>query len=117
MEFRIWIETRLGERVLERELVAPVERTAAGIGPEEIGLSQEEARPCSVRCRLALSRRRPMHGEPLTGDAFSGGESSALRIDEPAVCERFSVQLECPAAAISAAGVEAEKNHVTADRW
>lgn len=42
MEFLIWVETRLAGRTLERELVAQVERT--GIGPEEIGLSLEEAK-------------------------------------------------------------------------
>ncbi len=44
MEFRIWVETRLGGRILERQLVAQVEREAAGIGPEEIGLSLKEGK-------------------------------------------------------------------------
>jgi hypothetical protein len=44
MEFRIWVETRLDERILERELVSRVERPACGIGPEEIGLSLEEGK-------------------------------------------------------------------------
>jgi hypothetical protein len=35
VEFRVWVETRLGDRILERELVAQVQQTAAGIGPEE----------------------------------------------------------------------------------
>jgi hypothetical protein len=53
--------------VLERELVAQVERTAAGIGPEEIGLSQEEGKkvlrsgagshyPDAGRCRGSRSQ-------------------------------------------------------------
>jgi hypothetical protein len=41
MEFRIWVEARLAGRVLERQLVAQVEREASGIGPEEIGLNLE----------------------------------------------------------------------------
>ena len=41
MEFRIWVEARLADRVLERQLVAQVEREASGIGPEEIGLNLE----------------------------------------------------------------------------
>jgi hypothetical protein len=44
MEFRIWVETRLDDRILERELVSRVERPACGIGPEEIGLSLEEGK-------------------------------------------------------------------------
>ena len=44
MEFRIWVETRLDGRILERELVSNVERTASGIGLEEIGLDLEEGK-------------------------------------------------------------------------
>jgi hypothetical protein len=44
MEFRIWVETRLDDRILERELVSRVERPACGIGPEEIGLTLEEGK-------------------------------------------------------------------------
>jgi hypothetical protein len=39
MEFRIWVETPLYNRILQRELVSRVERPVCGIGPEEIGLS------------------------------------------------------------------------------
>lgn len=42
MEFRIWVETRLASRMLERKLVAQVERPT--ITPEEIGLSLEEGK-------------------------------------------------------------------------
>ena len=44
MEFRILVETRLDDRILERELVSRVERSACGIGPEEIGLTLEEGK-------------------------------------------------------------------------
>jgi hypothetical protein len=44
MEFRIWVETRLDGRMLERELVSSVERPASGIGLEEIGLKLEEGK-------------------------------------------------------------------------
>ena len=44
MEFRIWVETRLDDRILEREMVSRMERPACGIGPEEIGLSLEEGK-------------------------------------------------------------------------
>ena len=44
MEFRIWVETSLDDRILERELVSRLERSACGIGPEEIGLSLEEGK-------------------------------------------------------------------------
>ena len=44
MEFRIWVETRLDGRMLERELVSSVERAASGIGLEEIGLKLEEGK-------------------------------------------------------------------------
>lgn len=42
MEFRIWVETRLAGRILDRQLAAQVER--ATIAPEEIGLSLEEGK-------------------------------------------------------------------------
>ena len=41
MEFRIWIEVRLAGRVLDRRLVAQVEREITRIGPEAIGLTLE----------------------------------------------------------------------------
>jgi hypothetical protein len=44
MEFRIWVETRLAGRVLERELVSSVERPASAIGAEEIGLTLDEGK-------------------------------------------------------------------------
>ena len=44
MEFRIWVETRLGGRILERQIVAQVKRQASAIGPEEIGLTLEEGK-------------------------------------------------------------------------
>jgi hypothetical protein len=44
MEFRIWVETRLAGRILERHNVATVERTASNIAPEKIGLSLEEGK-------------------------------------------------------------------------
>src|SRR5450631_1875306 len=44
MEFRIWIETRLDDRILERELVSRVERPACGVVPEEIGLTLDEGK-------------------------------------------------------------------------
>ena len=44
MEFRIWVETRVDGRMLERELVSSVERPASGIGLEEIGLDLEEGK-------------------------------------------------------------------------
>ena len=44
MEFRIWFETRLDGRILERELISSVERPASGIGPEEIGLELVEGK-------------------------------------------------------------------------
>jgi hypothetical protein len=44
MEFRIWVEVRLAGRVLDRRVVAQVEREATGIGPEEIGLTLEEGK-------------------------------------------------------------------------
>jgi hypothetical protein len=34
MEFRIWVETRLDGRILERELVSSVERPASGTAPK-----------------------------------------------------------------------------------
>jgi hypothetical protein len=44
MEFQIWVEVHLAGRVLDRQLVAQVDREATGIGPEEIGLTLEEGK-------------------------------------------------------------------------
>ena len=54
MEFRIWVETRLDDRILERELVSRVERPASGIGPEEIGLTLEEGKAVLRRVRARI---------------------------------------------------------------
>ena len=76
MEFRIWVETRLAGRVLERELVAKVERAATGIGPEEIGLSLEEgktvlrqvqARIIQMQVEALGARCRPKGSKLLDG--------------------------------------------------
>ena len=52
MEFRVWVETRLDGRILERHLVAQVERPT--IAPEEIGMSLEEGKSvlCQVQARM-----------------------------------------------------------------
>lgn len=42
MEFRIWVETRLAGQIIERQLVAQVERPT--VAPEEIGLSLDEGK-------------------------------------------------------------------------
>jgi hypothetical protein len=42
MEFRIWVEPRLTGRLLDRQIVAQVDRAYAG--PEEIGLTLEEGK-------------------------------------------------------------------------
>ena len=58
MEFRIWVETRLDGRMLERELVSSVERPASGIGLEEIGLDLEEGKAVlrKVQARIVQSQ-------------------------------------------------------------
>ena len=58
MEFRIWVETRLDGRILERELVSSVERPASGIGPEEIGLDLEEGKAAlrKVQARIVQTQ-------------------------------------------------------------
>ena len=58
MEFRVWVETRLGDRILERELVAQVQRTAAGIGPEEVGLSLEEGKTVLRQVQAHMIQRQ-----------------------------------------------------------
>ena len=74
MEFRVWVETRLGvrilgdadqrselmlgDRILERELVARVQRTAAGIGPEEVGLSLEEGKTVLRQVQAHMIQRQ-----------------------------------------------------------
>jgi hypothetical protein len=57
-KFRIWVETRLDDRILERELVSRVERPASGIGPEEIGLTLEEGKAAlrKVQARIVQTQ-------------------------------------------------------------
>jgi hypothetical protein len=52
MEFLIWVETRLAGRILERELVAQVERPT--IAPEEVGLSLEEGKTVLRRVQARM---------------------------------------------------------------
>jgi hypothetical protein len=58
MEFRIWVEARLAGRVLERQLVAQVEREASGIGPEEIGLTLEEGKTVLSQVQAGVIHRQ-----------------------------------------------------------
>jgi hypothetical protein len=58
MEFRIWVEARLAGRVLERQLVAQVEREASGIGPEEIGLTLEEGKTVLRQVQVGVIHRQ-----------------------------------------------------------
>ena len=83
MEFRIWVEIRLTGRLLERQLVAQVER--AGGGPEEIGLILEEGKSVLQQVQACMIQRQVESCRPLTGDASTAGVSSASRIKEPAV--------------------------------
>ncbi len=52
MEFRIWVEVCLAGRVLDRQVVAQVEREATGIGAEEIGLTLEEGKTVVLRTKF-----------------------------------------------------------------
>ena len=58
MEFRIWVEVRLAGRVLDRKLVAQVEREATGIGPEEIGLTLEEGKTVLSQVQAGVIHRQ-----------------------------------------------------------
>jgi hypothetical protein len=58
MEFQIWVEVRLAGRVLNRQLVAQVEREATGIGPEEIGLSLEEGETVVSQVQAGVIHRQ-----------------------------------------------------------
>jgi hypothetical protein len=62
MEFRIWVETRLAGRVLERRLVAQVEREATGIGPEQVGLSLEEGKTATMFATVPSNRTMSAFG-------------------------------------------------------
>ena len=44
MQVRIWAETLLADRVMERKLIYTIEREAVTAGPEEIGLGLEEGK-------------------------------------------------------------------------
>ena len=67
MEFRIWVETRLAGGILERELVAQLERPPAGIGPEEIGLSLEEGKTVlrKVQARIVQTQVDALGAAPM----------------------------------------------------
>ena len=84
MEFRIWVEVRLADRVLHRQLVAQVEREATGIGPEEIGLTGEEGKTVLSQVQAGVIHRQ-VEALPLTGNAFSAGANSASKIGAGAV--------------------------------
>ena len=58
MEFRIWVEVRLAGRVLNRQLVAQVEREATGIGAEEIGLTLEEGKTLLSQVQAGVIHRQ-----------------------------------------------------------
>jgi len=89
MEFRIWIEVRLAGRVLDRRLVAQVEREITRIGPEAIGLTLEKGKTVLSQVQAGVIHRQVEHCKPLTGNAFSAGANSASRIGAGAACERF----------------------------
>jgi hypothetical protein len=76
MEFRILVETRLDDRILERELVSRVERPACGIGPEEIGLTLEEGKAVlrKVQARIVQTCASPK--------LHPGGRWPRLRLDQ-----------------------------------
>lgn len=75
MEFRIWVDTRLAGCILERELVAEVERPAVEIGPEEIGRSLDEDKTVLTlhtnrdhkECRGLSGEKGPFDGSPESG--------------------------------------------------
>jgi hypothetical protein len=58
MEFRILVEVRLAGRVLDRKLVAQVEREATGIVPEEIGLTLEEGKTVLSQVQAGVIHRQ-----------------------------------------------------------
>jgi hypothetical protein len=58
MEFRICVEVRIAGRVLDRQVVAQVEREGTGMGPEEIGLTLKEGETVLSQIRLALFLRK-----------------------------------------------------------
>src|SRR5215472_12403241 len=58
MEFRIWVEVRLAGRVLDRRLVAQVEREVTRIGPEEIGLTLEEGKTVLSQVQAGVIHRQ-----------------------------------------------------------
>ena len=87
MEFRIWVETRLDDRFLERELVYRVERPACGIGPEEIGLTLEEGKAVLRKAQARIVQTQvDMLGAARMGCCQWAG-SSASRICAPANAE------------------------------
>ena len=58
MEFRMWVEVYLAGRVLQRQLMAQVEREATGIGTEEIGLTLEEGKTVLSQVQAGVIHRQ-----------------------------------------------------------
>ena len=87
MEFRIWVEVRLADHVLDRKLVAQVKREATGIGPEEIGLTLEEGKTVLNQMQVGVIHAQvealsmAVNCKPLSGTAFSAGANNVSRID------------------------------------
>jgi hypothetical protein len=83
MEFRIWVETRLDGRILERDRVSSVERPASGIGLEEIGLDLEEGKAVlrKVQARIVQTQVDVLSAAP--GDASGVAESARQGSSNP----------------------------------
>ena len=108
MEFRIWVETRLDGRILERELVSSVERPASGIGPEEIGLELVEGKALLRKVQARIVQTQVDVLSAAHRRCFRSGRNQRVK-DLRTRIARSLEPFKFPAAAIFAANVEAER--------
>ena len=107
MEFRIWVETRLAGRILERELVAQVERPT--ITPEEIGLSLEEGKTVLRQVQARMIQTQADVVAAAHWRCHLCGRRQRIK-DRRTRCVRTVFgTYECPAAAFCVVRVEAEE--------
>src|SRR6516165_8037406 len=106
MEFRIWVEVRLAGRVLNRQLVAQVEREATGIGAEEIGLTLEEGKTLLSQVQAGVIHRQVEALQAAHRNCRNCGRKQRIKDRRKRCLRTIFGEFECPAGAFSAARVK-----------
>ena len=71
----------------------------------------------SILLERQLIQTQAVYWELRIGDATCVAEDSVSRIDEPALCEPFSVRYKCPAGAFALHLSGWKENHHMAAQW